>query len=435
MAVSTVVQFRPFALNVTFTDLLYALAALLWMFRLANGAQPLVEYVRRGKAHLFCALLFAFGASLSLMNARSPADALISMSQYGFVFAVLLPLFSMAFQNGESMRPLLISFALSGHIASGIAAADFIGLIHVPGASYGSGRYLSLLNNANAFALVAAMNIPVSLAFAAAPGKRVLRLYFAFGAALSAYGLALSASLGGFLGALVGLAAFACFSALSLSGRARRRLLFALGAVCVLAAAGAYYGFSSPGRLPVPTRFVERVVSLSSIQESDNYATRAELAAHAVKTLSKQPLVGLGQEQHRQYTPSGHSVHVNYLLVFVENGLFGIIGYIGILALLLWKALRLLRAAPLELRPLAAGLAASFLAFLSILCVHTNVHMRYAWAPALLIAAWSASATGAGSRSALPGASRSAPRASASAQSAQSRHSERATSAPPSYRS
>ncbi len=390
MAISAVVQIRPFSINLTYADMLYLLGALLWLFHLARSAGALAQFIQQNGAYLFCALLFMLGASASLVNAYRPVDALISMAQYGFVFGVLIPLFSMVFQTAQEKRRLLICFAASGHIAAGLAAADFIGLMpfQIPGIALQSGRYMSTLNNANAFALVMAMGMPVSLAFAAAPGRRAVRWYFAFGTALNAYGLALSASLGGFLGGAFGLAAFVVLIAFAQKGRARRRTVLALAASVAVIAGGAVYGFSAAERLPIPTRFLERVAALGSIQEAENYGTRAELAAHGFQTLSKQFIVGVGQEQHKEITPTGHSVHVNYLLVLVENGLIGFVGYIGMIGVLLLKAFRLIRASPPMEKPLAIGLTASFLTLLAILCVHTNVHMRYAWAAALVIAAY-----------------------------------------------
>ena len=389
MAVSAVVQIRPFSFNLTYADILYLLGALLWLFHLARSARPLVQFIQQNRAYLLCALLFMLGASASLVNAYRPVDALISMAQYGFVFGVLTPLFSMVFQTAQEKRRLLICFAASGHIAAGLAVADFIGLMpfQIPGLALRSGRYMSTLNNANAFALVMAMGLPISLALAAAPGRRAARWYFAFGTALNAYGLALSASLGGFLGGAFGLGAFAVLIVSAQKGRARRRTVLGLAASVAVIAGGAFYGFSAAERLPIPTRFLERVASLSSIQEAENYGTRAELAAHGFKTLSKQLLVGVGQEQHKEITPTGHSVHVNYLLVLVENGLIGFVGYVGMIGALLLKAFRLIRASPAEKTP-AIGLTASFLALLAILCVHTNVHMRYAWAGAFVISAY-----------------------------------------------
>ena len=138
----------------------------------------------------------------------------------------------------------------------------------IPGIALRSGRYMSTLNNANAFGLVMAMGMPVSLAFAVAPGRRTTRLYFAFGAALNGYGLALSASLGGFLSGMFGLGVFAVLLAAFQQARARRRAVLALAMSLAVIGGAAFYGFAVAERLPIPTRFMERVAALSSIQES-----------------------------------------------------------------------------------------------------------------------------------------------------------------------
>ena len=105
--------------------MLYLLGGFVWLFHLAQKPQVLREYAVQNRAYAVCALLFMLGASASLVNAYRPADALISMAQYGFVFGVLIPLFSMVFQTAQEKRRLLICFAASGHLAAALRRRGF----------------------------------------------------------------------------------------------------------------------------------------------------------------------------------------------------------------------------------------------------------------------------------------------------------------------
>ncbi|MDZ7627733.1 MAG: O-antigen ligase family protein [Parvularculaceae bacterium] len=134
---------------------------------------------------------------------------------------------------------------------------------------------------------------------------------------------------------------------------------------------------------PMPKAFEKRVAGAlesGQIEEAGTFAGRLELIEESWKFANQSLMLGIGVDQYRQESFHKMPVHNLYLLLWVEGGIFTLIGWLGLIGLLGYTGLVMIAR-----RPLDAALALSVLVVLIIFSIAApHMYARVWIAPALL---------------------------------------------------
>lgn len=288
----------------------------------------LVALVDRGRVRfrspslfLIAAAAFALWNVVSVYWSRAPSATLsiaITLAQL-LVFVWLVSEFC---RGPAALARLMQAFVLGNYLALGIAMLLLFQDAYVARAT---GR------DPNEFATVLAWGIPMAAWLVARGGKGVLHYLNIAYPALAVFGLVLSASRGGLLVALVGLAAIP-FMVAGL-GVAKRIALMAILSVGVVAT------FSlAPQAFPQLQANLDRLGETSEELTEGTLTGRTLIWAETIRIIRSSPVVGVGAGGARQLyaeTSLGRQrvAHNVFLQVASETGLVGLLLYLAMIAL------------------------------------------------------------------------------------------------------
>lgn len=302
----------------TASDMLFCACLFLLLFSGILPRQPL------GRATLPWSLAFAMlggGLLLSSMLQGDVVRALVVIAQYFFAYILLL---FVVLRRDETE-----AYRMAGCFIIGlILFVDLHGIIifytvgYRPGSMIVSGarRLVTILGDANLAAAVNALTLPTMLHLWLC--GRIPSLLAVPMLAVVAVTIVLTGSFGGFLTASLSLAVFL--------GTIMDRRLF--GRVLLMAGIGAGALYAG-GADMLPEAFRNRVLgALSSgdLSQAGTLEDRAKLIYEALDIIAQRGifLVGLGADQFRIVSVQGAPVHNVYVLLWVEGGVFALIGWL-----------------------------------------------------------------------------------------------------------
>jgi hypothetical protein len=356
-------EWRPSKAFFTVSDLLFCLSLLTIL--LTRGV-PLAPF---GMLTLpwvaACALFTAAMIASSLINGV-PMRALVVCLQYLFAF-MLIPMTIMG-RDRESTIRLLQVFVAAAFITN-VAAIILYYSGYTGNFSFvtGNGRLAGFTGNPNTGAQVIALTCPLAAYLwlsGRMPAYCALPLLLVF-----ALALVLASSNSGIAMTGVSMLVFLLLLRdIRILGRALAGLAICVGLVFVW---GSYW---------LPATFEQRVLSAvrsGSLDEAGTYEDRVALMREAIDMVDETMLVGLGVDQYRVISRYGAPVHNTYLLIWTEGGLPALIGWLGLMTMILLGPLFVARRQPLVA---ATGFAIG-LVFLMVGFTTGHMYARYGIVP------------------------------------------------------
>ncbi|BDA82962.1 hypothetical protein Sa4125_05040 [Aureimonas sp. SA4125] len=181
----------------------------------------------------------------------------------------------------------------------------------------GSGRLQGFVERENECAALIALTVPLALWLAVTGNMKPVWLLLII--PLFAYAIMLTGSNTGLFGLLYAVAASVLVSG------SWRQIWFSTGAVAVL-----YGAVLTWGTVFLPIVFQRRVLGAletGSIDQAGTFTGRFELVLDALSMTKNSMFLGVGADQYREISDYGAPVHNMYLLVWVEAGFLGMIGF------------------------------------------------------------------------------------------------------------
>lgn len=363
---------RPDTILFTFSDLLFLLSGAVLLLR---GGLPIAPFGSVTPFWLLSAGLLIGGLFFSSF-VHDVADRWLSVgAQYAFSL-LLLPMVLAA-------RSWSIWLTSARALVYGVIFMELLafGILNYYGWSYeqirgrfgpdfftGVGRVSGFLGGANLHAAFLCMCLPF-VYYLRIVGMMSLPV-FLLALGLIGAGVFYSASATGFGALVIVSLTFVVLSRVRISPRF----------VGIAAAAAAAFVLAGA---PMPKAFEKRVAGAlesGQIEEAGTFAGRLELIEESWKFANQSLMLGIGVDQYRQESFHKMPVHNLYLLLWVEGGIFTLIGWLGLIGLLGYTGLVMIAR-----RPLDAALALSVLVVLIIFSIAApHMYARVWIAPALL---------------------------------------------------
>lgn len=319
-------SWRPFEILLTLSDLLFAIG---FVVLLRIGRLPVAPFGSLTGIWLLCLAVMLGGLFLGSIVNGDPSRWLIVALQYSFGLAVL-PMLLVPRDAGAALG-LLLAFVAGVAVMQLLGAAvyffypgDFVQVADRFGHAFISpvGRVGAFLGDANWNAAMCAMALPVAL-YLLVLGRIGVKGAFLLFMALGT-GTLLAGSFSGFASAVVSL----LIVGMACGVRRATRYLMAGGVGVLL------YAISGA---PLPRAFANRVapaLQQGDLNEAGTFTGRWDLILEAWEMTDKTLIVGLGVDQYRTFSVQQAPVHNIYLLLWTEGGLFALLGWLGLMALL-----------------------------------------------------------------------------------------------------
>ena len=184
-----------------------------------------------------------------------------------------------------------------------------------------NGRFIGWVERENECATLIALAVPLLLWLVASGCARPRWAWI--GVPLFAYGIVLTGSNTGLIGLVFALTVFVV-----MTGSWRRIILLAGSSFATFFIAVTW------GRDFLPAVFQRRVLNAlqnGDIDEAGTFADRMRLIKEAIGKADNNSLLGIGADQYRQVSELHAPVHNTFLLIWVEAGLPGLIGFLLLL--------------------------------------------------------------------------------------------------------
>ncbi|KQV01525.1 hypothetical protein ASD99_04640 [Mesorhizobium sp. Root695] len=181
-----------------------------------------------------------------------------------------------------------------------------------------SGRFIGWVERENECATLIALAVPLLLWLVASGCARPRWAWI--GVPILAYGIVLTGSNTGLIGLVVALTVFVV-----MTGSWRRIILLAASSTAT------FFVVVTWGQDFLPPIFQRRVLNAlqsGDIDEAGTFADRMRLIHEAIGKVDSSSLLGIGADQYRSFSALHAPVHNVYLLIWVEAGLAGLIGFL-----------------------------------------------------------------------------------------------------------
>jgi O-antigen ligase len=185
----------------------------------------------------------------------------------------------------------------------------------------GNGRFIGWVERENECASLIALAVPLLLWMVASGCARPRWAWI--GVPLFAYGIVLTGSNTGLIGLVFALTVFVV-----MTGSWRRIILLAGSSLAT------FFIVITWGRDFLPAVFQRRVLNAlqnGNIDEAGTFADRMRLINEAIGKADNNSLLGIGADQYRLVSELHAPVHNTFLLIWVEAGLPGLIGFLLLL--------------------------------------------------------------------------------------------------------
>lgn len=328
---------------------------------------------------LFGLIVFSIGGITSSFRSKIPMESLIAVFKYLYLIGVWFWLGTVILRNEKHIYTAIFLWSFSAAFTSAGAIAQLVWGDIIPGVSPAAGRMTGFTEHVNDLGGVTCVVLMPALALASHSAIGNIKkccLYII--TILITAGLILSVSISGLIAALI---SFFVWGIISKTKTKKIAVFIIICAVCLFTVS-----FSvKHGGISVLDR-------LTDVAEQKLYyetsASRLEVYRLAWNSILKNPLVGVGTGPFAGITETGDAVHNFILLNWYESGVFGLIGIMLLLILLLLIGAYVIRISKSEKeRLLSVSLFASYVAFLVIGMAQPIYFKRFGWISAVLIMA------------------------------------------------
>ena len=323
-------------------------------------------------------IFLLIGFSLSVVNTFNPSESLTSIVQLLFIFILA---YSVLQYNSNyktlillfTFSTLLIVILLSVFSMYGVDLSQGMALLEL---GWG-GRYTFGANEPNIAARLILQISPVLLIWIFYTRNLITGLFASIMLLLSAYIVVVTASRSAILIFALGLICFVIFSKKLNNGVFKRVMYGGLIAISslllVLMSKADFSDFSRP---------LQRYSTIFDMQRSPSSMQRYNVIQLAFDRINQSPLVGVGLENSSGYT--GTVTHNPLILMWLENGIFGLIGFSMIYMIMIIYVYKSYQYSFFKDPYLMA------LSIITVMMVFgdmfmANSYKRYLWLPALLM--------------------------------------------------
>ncbi|TPM02691.1 O-antigen ligase family protein [Mesorhizobium sp. B2-3-7] len=315
---------------------------------------------------LLCGMLL-----LSSLIHGDPQRGFIISAQY--LYAYFLLAFMIVSRPWAEIVLLMKSFLCSIAVMclQGIVIIDILkqrGTVFVSG----NGRFQGWVERENECATLIALSVPLMLWLVASGCIRPRWLWV--GLPLFGYGIILTGSNTGLIGLVFAVTIFVVAT-----GSWRRIISLAVTSLA------AFFIAVTWGRDFLPEVFQHRVLNAlqnGDLDEAGTFADRMRLIHEAIGKADNNSLLGIGADQYRQVSELHAPVHNTYLLIWVEAGLPGFIGFL--LLLVAGITIAILAARSREGKVSAICTATTVLLFAALANALPHLYSRFFLVPLLL---------------------------------------------------
>lgn len=318
---STVTFFRPFEINITYSDIAFFLL-FCFVLNLKNKSLNIFNNNLTLVIYIISTVLFFLGFFLPIPFV-DPENFLGAFVQY-FACVFFLPVLLSFFIKNDidfinHALVLLVSFlAITGIVGFSLAIYDISYLIDSELSTI-TGRYSGFSGNPNIYAGILSITLPLALFVTNSVKDGLLFSLFVYSG--YAAGLVASGSFGGMF------ASSLCFlTFIMLSGNFKRNIviiaIFCIVASLILSLIG------------VPDVFNDRVIAAVQDRLDDSpsrlgsYDERLISNAEAFNFFMDSPIVGIGLNNYMENSALTYTVHNTYLLVAAEGGILSFLGLV-----------------------------------------------------------------------------------------------------------
>jgi len=364
---------RPF-FSFTISDLFFLISLILTIIIML--AREKSEF-RLHPLFIIGLIVFSIGGIISSFTSKMPMESLIAVVKYLYLIGIWFWLGTVILRKETHIYTAIFLWSVSAAFTSAGAIAQLVGVDIIPGVSPATGRMTGLTEHVNDLGGVTCVVLMPALTLANHGATRILRKYCLYVITfIITAGLILSVSLSSLMAALI---SFILFGIMSRKNIKRIAMFIVICAVCFLTVS-----FSiRHGGISVLDRFTEVAEQKLSYETS---ASRLDTYHLAWKSISKNPLVGVGTGPHAGTTETGDAVHNFILLNWYESGVFGLLGILIILGSLTIVGIYVIKFSGSEnMRSLSVSLLSSYIAFLVIGMAQPIYFRRFGWISAALI--------------------------------------------------
>jgi len=317
---------RPTAFAITYSDIVFVILAGLVIIGKRASLAPMLDASILWMISILCLLGGLFVSSI--VNG-SPSDAIVACTQYFFAYA-LLPFILL--EKDQETTILLVKtyvfavfFAASCGIVFVATGFDGGGLFIT-----GSGRLAALSGNPNGLGSQIAFTMPLLLYLwfsRLLSGMICLVIFAALVAALI-----MTSSNSGLMMTTLAIILYLLFT-----GKFQWLLKGAVLVTLVIVLV------STVGRDYLPETFERRVLGAfesGSLHEAGTFDDRMALNLEATEWIEDSLILGIGADQYRVHSRYGTPVHNQYLILWVEGGTFALLGWLLLLATILFVGIK-----------------------------------------------------------------------------------------------
>ncbi len=322
--------------NLTISDILIILSFI--TIAISNtGKKFLTETVLLKNIFLLPLLIFSLGFFLSLNISIFPYESITAYLQVVFIFLFVYPLLCRVIHDEKQIKIIATMLVLPGIVISIIMLILYILNVDMNVAfllategwrgrlSYG-GMEPSIPGR------IMLQNIPFLAVFALTTKRKTIKMFSVILILIQLLTVFLTASRSNFLAFIIGLILFVIFLIKFVSKIRIRSVVFTLliGVLIITI----MYHFSDEFFI----RPFERYSTILQVEKSPSSLERIKIIDKGFNYINRNPFIGLGMGNSYLYTKV--SLHNPVLLTWVENGLFGIIGFTTIYLILLFQGIK-----------------------------------------------------------------------------------------------
>lgn len=338
--------------------------------------------------------LFVIGSAFSLFNSASLITSVLILLQYLFAILVQKTIISHTFLYAKDVNKTLFKildmylFSLAIVLVIGFLA--FLGLLPNSSSFFaGNGRLYSVKGNPNSLAKFLVYSLPILLLYIDIKRKSIFSYSLI---ALSIFCLFLTASFGGMIYATATVIYYYLIKMILVTKPIQfknRNILIKKNLLNFRTVLLVSFAFSTISYFLMnpPEIFSKRVLAADDLSDAGSASMKIELMLESINLIfTEYGLVGMGLGSYPFVSHFLTNVHNLYLLIFVESGILGFIGLIGLLLYIFFNSLKLIKKVETNIKYILLALNSSVFGILISMTTNPHTYSRSVWL--LIILLW-----------------------------------------------